>query len=111
MEKEPTMLDFLEDMLCMTSGMVELFKERPEHIGKDTVDGLVVSTVWTTDLLVYETAIKDKNGFKPVERYNSKGDAVLGHQKWMEKAKTIETITMLGFGKSIPDEEVQLIRD
>ena len=80
-------------------------------VGKDAVNGLVVSTCYTTDM-GYETAILDCNNTYPVERYDSKEDAEEGHKKWIKFCKSKKTkITKLGYGSFIDDEEAILERN
>ena len=58
-----------------------------EPIARDTLDnGLIVSTVDASDMGP-ETAIIDKNGAYPVERYETVELAVEGHAKWLEFCK------------------------
>lgn len=77
--------DFLKD--------IGTYEER--KIGKDDVDGLIVSTAFTSDE-GYETAIGDTDGFHPVERYVSKKEAISGHQKWCKEAIKLKEIIQLG---------------
>lgn len=61
-------------------------------------NGLEVSTAYTYDE-GYETAIIDARGIVyPVERYLTKDDSVVGHDRWIEFAKDgiDKTITVLG---------------
>lgn len=60
--------------------------------------GLIVSTVWATDCQKYETALLDKNGAHPVERYSDTIDAMQGHHRWVAFADegVGKTITVLG---------------
>ena len=73
---------------------------------------LRISTAWTDDN-GYETALCDVNGTHPVERYKSRNAAVVGHAKWVKFADNPanETITKLGYGSLIPDEEITLKRN
>ena len=52
-------------------------------IGRDEIDGLDISTAWTTDE-GYETAILDVPGVHPVERYADRKAALVGHEKWCD---------------------------
>lgn len=64
-------------------------------VGRDLVEGLIVSTAYSTDE-GYETAIVDADKkVHPVERYESKELALEGHQRWIESAKTITTLMHL----------------
>lgn len=78
-------------------------------LGKTEVNGLTVSTAYTSDE-GYETALIDKNGVHPVERYPDKEAAEMGHAAWCEKAKTIETVTELGCWGLVEDEQIQIVR-
>jgi len=77
-------------------------------IGRDEVNGLIISTCYTTDE-GYETAICDKNGVYPVERYHDKGSAELGHLKWLTNASNLSKVTELGWQNGLtPDREIAL---
>jgi hypothetical protein len=78
-------------------------------VARTEVNGLQVSTAYTSDM-GYETAILDAEGAHPVERYGSREDAIKGHEKWLEIAKTAETVVKLGWGGWTDDEEITLIR-
>lgn len=85
--------------------------EAPRLGEKITVDGLTVSTVDSWDL-GYETTIIDANETYPVERYDSEAEALEGHARWVEKAKTLTHITHLGVPGLIEDKpNVELKRD
>ena len=77
-------------------------------------NGLGISTQLTPDC-GYETALLDKNGTYPVERYATQEESVQGHQRWIEFAKTNQNeITKLGWVINnvslVPDEKVVLER-
>lgn len=74
-------------------------------VGRDEVSGLIISTCYTTDE-GYETAIVDNNGTYPVERYKTKEDAEIGHLKWIANAKSLTTITKLGWQDGLVDSEI-----
>ena len=79
-------------------------------VGRDELDfGLTISTCYTVDM-GYETAILDKNGAHPVERYTTKKEATVGHDKWVAKAKELKKILKLGYGSLVEDSEVTLER-
>ena len=70
-----------------------------------------VSTVWAEDFSAYETALLDNNGTHPVERYETKRDAIKGHKKWVRFARTGvgKKVTELGTEDGlIDDSEVTL---
>lgn len=77
-------------------------------VGTDDVDGLVVSTINTTDMGL-ETAIKDKNGWNPVERYENEVDAKIGHYQWVKRIVGMAKITRLGYGP-LEAKEIELDR-
>lgn len=83
--------------------------EAPRVADKAEVNGLVVSTV-DTAYMGYETALLDARSAHPVERYATEAEAVAGHQRWTEKAKSITTVTKLGWGGLVGDEEITLER-
>lgn len=78
-------------------------------LGKTEVNGLIVSTAYTSDG-GYETAIIDANKVHPVERYDSKEKAQTGHEKWCKEAESIETINKLGWLGIVKDEIITLNR-
>jgi hypothetical protein len=72
--------------------------------------GLTISTIWISDL-GYETAIFDMVGAHPVERCESKKEALVNHEKWVNKSNRLVTILKLGYpNSSIKDEEITLKR-
>lgn len=88
--------------------MKDNYEER-KVADKIVVEGLCVSTALTADC-GYETAILDKNGTHVVERYKTKEDAIKGHYRWRELARTVEKVTALRCTSLIPDNEVILER-
>ena len=77
--------------------------------------GIGVSTVWIHDLNCYETALKDRFGIYSVERYRTYEEALAGHERWIEKSKTLEIVKSLGLpdwvlGEKIQDKWVMLQR-
>lgn len=87
-----------------------LFAKR-NTIGRTKVNGLIVSTVVTQDLGP-ETAILDKNGTHPVERYDDKISAERGHKMWVDKIRTERKVIKLaypGFKGIMDDEEITLV--
>lgn len=75
----------------------DIFISNP--IGRDILDnGLIVSTVDTSDMGP-ETAIIDKNGAHPVERYETVELAEEGHAKWLEFCDQMSD----GFGEGFCD--------
>lgn len=78
-------------------------------VGRTDVNGIIVSTAHTSDE-GYETALIDKKGVHPVERYSSLKEAQIGHKQWEEKAKTIEKVIKLGAWGCIEDESITISR-
>lgn len=75
-------------------------------------NGIIVSTANTSDE-GYETALLDKNGTHPVERYKTKEEAIEGHKKWVAFAedgvgKTIKKIGWSGF-EGLLDEDIVVL--
>ena len=95
----PGIFDFLKDAGNYESRKVE----------RTEVSGLIVDTCYTSDE-GYETAIIDQNGAYPVERYDSKELAIIGHEAWCDKAKTITEITELGWLDLCDEEKITLQR-
>lgn len=80
------------------------------RLDRTDVKGLTVSTVNSCDL-GYETAIIDKNGTYPVERYETRDEAGRGHEKWCKDAETLATVIKLGYPDWSEDETVTLERN
>jgi hypothetical protein len=85
-------------------------------IARTEVAGLIVSTVETSDEGC-ETAVIDENHANPVERYSSKEEAMIGHEKWVKHVTdpNCTTITKLGPARGhgvgiVLDEEIVLVR-
>ncbi len=91
--------DFLKD--------IDNYETR--KVAKDEVSGLEVSTAFTSDE-GYETAILDENGAHAVERYASKEEAETGHKKWLEKAKDLSKITVLGGLGGMVGEKIIILK-
>ena len=74
--------------------------------------GLKISTCWTDDM-GFETAIIDKVGVHPVERYQSRKEALDGHYKWIDFAKDLSNhfVLKLGYGELIEDKTIKLSRE
>jgi hypothetical protein len=73
--------------------------------------GIGVSTIWASDLGCYETALIDKNGVYPVQRYKSKEEAALGHWEWIGRSKEVESVIQIGHDKyGVPDITIMLER-
>lgn len=95
--KGQKLVEMMDMILGIVSGELEL-----EDIGRTQCsnNSLFVSTVNTPDMGL-ETAIVDKNGAHPVERYSSEESARLGHEKWVkfceDDSTLIKTVTKLGY--------------
>jgi len=99
---------FLERKITSDELIVELRQIlNVRNVLDEEVNGLRVSTVYIAR--GFETAIVDDNGAHPVERYETYEEAILGHERWKEKAKTLETITKLAW-LSVPEEVIKLKR-
>ena len=73
-------------------------------------NGCGVSTAYSSDE-GYETALLDKNGAHPVERYENKEEATIGHKKWVKKAKTIKkTVELGGLSGLVGDKKYVICR-
>lgn len=84
---------------------------QPIEVVKQTIleNRLEVSTVKTSDK-GFETAICDSENVYPVQRYDSKEEAVSGHAMWIGIAKGMkhgDEITRLGWS-IIPDKIVTI---
>lgn len=87
----------------------DAFNYEDRKVRRDEINGLVVSTVYTSDE-GYETAILDSIGAHPVERYSSKEEAEIGHKNWCIKAETLEKITELGRLNLVKPRELILVK-
>ena len=78
-------------------------------LNRDDIVGFTVSTAWTTDE-GYETAIIDRSGVQPVERYPDKKSAMTGHLKWCEFIRdgSREIVRIGGLAGTIPDKLMTL---
>lgn len=70
--------------------------------------GLGVSTAWTSDE-GYETAIGDRAGWHPVERYESRESAEAGHARWTALVETRPT-TILKLGRLIIGDSAYVLK-
>ena|SRR5271170_505249 len=72
-------------------------------------NGLIVSTAFTSDE-GYETALIDKNGTHPVERYADRAASIVGHGKWLAFAKdgVGKTVSKLGGWGLVKDKPITL---
>ena len=97
------MSDFLRLMMGATISSV-LVKRT-----KLLKEGFIISTVQTVDM-GYETAICDREGAQPVERYKTLEEAEKGHTKWEDFiVKGNRKVTKLGFASLVDDKEIDLI--
>lgn len=61
----------------------DTYNYEDRKVSRDTSScGIEVSTAYSSDE-GYETALIDTNGTHPVERYETREDAVRGHYKWL----------------------------
>lgn len=95
------MFDFLQDVGNYNSRKVA---------DKIEVNGLIVSTAYSSDE-GYETAVIDREGIHPVERYTSKQEAIKGHEKWGKQARTLQKVEKLGWlDDFVESETIELKR-
>ncbi len=106
-EEHRTVFEEGLEMLLDTSE--RMLQGPKEVVGKDVTSGLVVSTVLTSDV-GYETAIVDKQGAHPVQRYENRDAAVQGHGQWVARAHELVSIKKLGWGSIVENEIVTLMR-
>lgn len=92
-------LDFLKD--------VGNYSDR--KVARDEVDGLTISTAFTSDE-GFETAVIDKNGVHPVQRYGNREESIVGHQEWLKKIVGMTDITQLGAWEIVDPKEIKLER-
>lgn len=65
------------------------------RIARTEIDGLTVSTCWTRDGTVIETAILDQIGSYPVQRYKTEAEAEAGHKAWVAKVPGLQYTTII----------------
>jgi hypothetical protein len=106
---ESIMLDDLVKCIVGISDGLNNYESR--KLGKDEIEGLRVSTVYTIDM-GYETAISDSTGcWHPVERYPNKEEAKSGHKKWIEWASNRNNTKILKLGYlSLSDDELVILQ-
>lgn len=94
-------------------GFFDMFKQIASGpaptIAKDAVDGLTVSTIDSVDMGP-ETAIIDKNGAHPVERYATKAAALKGHAEWLKRVVGLNEVVRLGYGDLVDARTIELRR-
>jgi len=97
----------LDDLMSLFDG---ISKGAAPVIERDELEcGLIVSTVDSWDLGP-ETAIIDAAGVHPVERYDCKANALVGHKVWIEKInKGLREITKLGYGSFAEEQDIKLV--
>jgi hypothetical protein len=66
-------------------------------VARDEIDTLSVDTAFTSDE-GYETAIIDKNGTHPVERYEDCQSSIDGHKRWVEWCKDKSNFKVIELG-------------
>ena len=98
------------DILRLFGGILDGASQPYEHrkIGRDASGRFVVSTVDSPDL-GYETALCDKKGAHPVERYDTLEEAEAGHKKWVSTASTLTSVKKLGYGELVDDKQIELV--
>lgn len=71
----------------------------PEVVERTDVDGPIerVSTIDTEEGIGYETALLIRGeDWHPVERYETREEAVEGHERWVAEASTLTRIVDIG---------------
>jgi len=101
--------DFLKLFGAVMNPQKGLESYEKRCIGRDPVDGVIVSTVFTEDC-GYETAVLMRTKVRIVERYASKEEAVKGHAEWMKKIVGKESIMDTGYGLLLEEEEYPVER-
>ena len=99
----------VEELGGLMAGVTAGLLGPQDRVARNLVKGLVVSTVNTSDM-GYETAILDTEHAHPVERYDTREDAVRGHAHWKRRARTLTKVTRLGYGSLVEPEEFELVR-
>jgi len=103
-------LDKLRDLLRLCEVLLGYLDgtRHFDRVGADSIAGLCISTVLTPDR-GYETAILDKIRAMPVERYETREQAVAGHEKWKKAAPNLKSVVRLGYASLLPDEVFELV--
>ena len=79
-------------------------------VDRTKINGLIISTAFSSDC-GYETAVIDAVAVYPVERYQSREDAIEGHKKWCQSSKELRKVVMLGDADEFFEpKEVTLIK-
>ena len=95
----------------MFSFLADIGNYQSRKVARDvSKSGIEVSTAFTSDE-GYETALLDDNGVHPVERYDTKEQAVEGHSKWLafaDNADGKEVTKLGGFGGFVDNEVITL---
>lgn len=100
----------MDDILRL---MRALMQGPGDSVGLDNVEGVIVSTVVTSDYGP-ETAIMTADDHTaPVERYSNREEALEGHQAWVKRIRDERPtqVTMLGYGDLVEDETVAIRYD
>lgn len=91
-----------------TSLMNDLGNYGARKVARTQLQGFTISTAFTSDE-GFETAVLDKNGAHPVERYDDKHDAIAGHDRWTAMIEDGQrAITKLGGWGVVGDQEIKL---
>jgi hypothetical protein len=101
-------------VLDLLDSIVLFEQEHPyeeRKIGRDvSQSGIVVSTAYTNDE-GHETALLDKNGVHPVERYKGVAEAIVGHEKWLKFAHIADGVEVVRLGwQDFENEERVILR-
>lgn len=101
--------DFMDDIFKLIIGLHCPNKTPEGTVGRDEIDRLIISTVFTSDM-GYETAVIDSVGAHPVERYPDKEHAIRGHARWCMIIVGKTEIFELGYGSLLGEERIILKR-
>lgn len=80
-----------------------VFSKKHNIIARDNISGILISTSKIDNMpFNFETVIADGWGIYPIQRYDTKEDALKGHKEWTEKMPITEEIICLGYGTRGP---------
>jgi len=103
-------MDYFLKLLDACNRSIENFDSYEYRcLGRDVVDGLIVSTANTIDM-GYETAIINRNPQIIVERYEDKEQAKAGHSRWLKKVVGMKEAVDIGYGSIIKERVCKLNR-
>jgi hypothetical protein len=105
----------LKKLVKLLRELNEVANESPQQgegrvVAGDVLNGLALSTVWASDMVLYETAVIDAHGVHPVERYGTVELAREGHRRWLVRVSDgLEKVTELPYELlGLPSREITL---